>query len=105
MGMTHEFVCQDCGLAAAVSGGSDRGFFVQTQTMFCQRCRALCDVLVDRTYDFTHPRPPLTPEEERRIGRCPECMSDDLIAWKNGEPCPACGGQISAGNVPPVLWD
>jgi Zn finger protein HypA/HybF involved in hydrogenase expression len=105
MGMIQKFVCQDCGLKANVSGGEDRGFYVQTRTMFCQQCRALYDVLVDRTYDFTNPRPPLTPEEQQLIGRCPECESDALIAWTDGDPCPACGGEISKGRGPAVLWD
>lgn len=27
-------------------------------------------------------------------GRCPRCGSRDLRPWKDGEPCPSCGGKI-----------
>ena len=45
MGRSFAFTCADCGYAVEVSGGSDSGMLVSTQTITCTVCKELTDVV------------------------------------------------------------
>lgn len=104
MGMTYKFACTSCDLAAEVSGGPDRGFFVRTGTMYCRACKALRDVPVEYFHDPGHPVWEESAADRDRLGKCPACAGTDLFSWSAGDPCPKCGGLVSQG-APDSLWD
>jgi hypothetical protein len=46
MGRSYSFECPKCGYRARVSGGADRGVYLQVQTILCRHCKALYDAVV-----------------------------------------------------------
>ncbi|MDZ4817515.1 MAG: hypothetical protein SGJ20_00930 [Planctomycetota bacterium] len=105
MGAKLEYVCQDCGYTAEVSGSYDAGFEVTTQTMYCRRCRELCDVLMGyRRRDENGEYRTIPLSNDTRAGGCPDCRGSDLVLWNNGDPCPRCSGTINQEGCV-MLWD
>ncbi|MCG6157519.1 hypothetical protein [Rubinisphaera margarita] len=100
MGISSQFECQTCGLAAAVSGGDDVGKMTRTQTRYCSNCETLVDVctgLHDHVQEQAHHRD--------EYNRCPDCREIASIAWASGEPCPRCGGTMTGPGDVIVFWD
>ncbi len=104
MGMSCEFVCDTCGLGGTVTGGTSCGFLVHTDTRYCRACRKLFNVATAWTNFLGHER---TRDDEERIrfNECPSCHSTELAAWRNGEPCPSCGGNMVMKPRSMILWD
>jgi hypothetical protein len=101
MGRRYKFRCRQCQHTANVSGGEDRGRAVKTQTMWCEDCKSLKDVIVGR---LASPEPLEDDEWESSQAQCSSCGSDALRPWARGEPCPNCGGTIEDRGVF-MLWD
>jgi Zn finger protein HypA/HybF involved in hydrogenase expression len=98
MGETFEFKCPDCGYRAEVSGGEDCGMIAVTETMVCEKCRNVVDVMVGYAIPSLHDKP------DKDMGRCPKCYSDEVMPWGTGRPCPKCSGKmVKGGRV--ALWD
>jgi len=72
---------------------------VGTETMTCQRCRSLVDVVTERWNQ---------PDTDRERVRCPSCRAGAkwLHPWLTGGPCPRCGSPMqAAGDGAFMLWD
>lgn len=96
MGSLYSFSCEKCGYYAEVSGGEDAGFEAATQTMICDGCRELVDVVVARRADPSKDYAPVP-------ARCPKCRGDSVTPWES-RACPKCGSTMVDGGVT-VMWD
>ena len=102
MGSWFRFTCSKCGYGAEVSGGKDCGMLAVVQTMICQDCAELVDVLIGQcgnegmTGDADY---------DEGIGICPECNGPNVVVWLNRvRPCPKCDGRMTKGQCI-ALWD
>jgi hypothetical protein len=91
MGLTTDYLCENCGLSAFVSGGSDSGFFAFTETFYCPSCQTLQDVLMTRL--------PAGPDDNRprwdnTTPSCCKCGGVALVPWRRGQACPRCDGPL-----------
>jgi hypothetical protein len=110
VGHSQSHKCSSCGLAATVSGGKDRGFYVETQTRYCPHCQALADVGL-RLW-CKEMLPGLLPpsridgllEAEKEFDLCPFCKRPGGEPWVSGSPCPRCGGQLLATDEEFMQW-
>jgi Zn finger protein HypA/HybF involved in hydrogenase expression len=98
MGEWFEFKCPECGYRAQVPGGEDCGEIAVTETMVCERCSELVDVMVG----FAIPSPDNKPDKD--MGRCPKCHSDEVTPWEKEWLCPKCGKKMIKGRSV-CLWD
>ncbi len=96
MGSLYSFSCEKCDYYAEVSGGEDAGFEAATQTMVCDGCCALVDVLVGKRKGPEQDFDPIPP-------RCPNCRGDNVTPWES-RLCPKCGSTMAEGSLT-VLWD
>lgn len=97
MGQQSEFACPSCGYSALVEGGKGYGFIAEVETM---DCKELVDVLVGLHSDMWKP------EDEKDIGRCPNCNGNNVVVWDTAsKPCPRCGGMMEKTGRQGPLWD
>lgn len=101
MGTTNQFTCDDCGYSASVSGGRDFGFVAVVQTMTCQNCKELVDVLIGH---HGEDGPMGDPEFDKDLGLCPECDGSHVSVWDAPYPCPKCAKPMPPGK-PELNWD
>ena len=103
MGTSYDHVCGDCGYKAHVCGERSVGFVAVLETMTCNDCKDLVDVLVDiRMCRGTG----VDPEIEEERGRCPKCKSDAVSPCVVPMPCPKCGGLVARDeNGGVTCWD
>ncbi|MCH8819174.1 MAG: hypothetical protein IIB03_02510 [Acidobacteria bacterium] len=97
MSSLYSFSCERCSYYAEVSGGGDAGFEAATETMICNGCHALVDVMVARRGEPDKEFIPVSP-------RCPNCRGDGVTPWERSRPCPKCGSAMVDGGVT-VMWD
>lgn len=102
MGSKFAFECPDCGYSAVVSGGRDFGMMAVVQTMVCQDCKHLVDVLIGR---FGEEGPTGDPDYDAQLGRCPDCEGQDVHLWQSEHPCPKCGVGMTRNSDFHMLWD
>ena len=101
MGTKFLFKCDSCNYSAELSGGKDSGFVAFVQTMTCNSCKELVDVLIGaygkegKTEDV---------EFNKALGICPKCEGSDVVKWEMGKSCPKCDGKMIRGEVY-SLWD
>lgn len=99
MGSLFAYACSQCDYRAEVSGGPDSGFIASVETMRCENCRELVDVLT-----ALHPETgPPTGDGTEEIGRCPGCGSRRVVPWREAG-CPKCGARMEQGDLT-LLWD
>ena len=78
MGRTYLFECPHCGYSAKVSGGADKGLRFNNQTLLCQDCKQLYDVITavkaPVKFPMTEPliRKRLRPTSESRPPKLPK---------------------------------
>lgn len=101
MGACYQFTCPGCGYSAEVSGGRGVGMDSVVQTMVCQDCHALVDVLIGR---YGKDGPTGDPDYDKAMGQCPLCEKLHLTAWMNGGACPKCSQAMTQGPLT-TLWD
>jgi hypothetical protein len=101
MGSKSEFTCDKCGYQAEVSGGRDCGMIAVVQTMICETCCQLVDVLTGR---FGKEGPTGDVDYDKDLGACPGCHGKQLSAWSKSRPCPKCEGRMIQGQMK-CLWD
>jgi Zn finger protein HypA/HybF involved in hydrogenase expression len=89
MGISQEFRCEACGMTAEVAGGPSGIKAGETDTRFCPTCRTLVDVMTTWRSGM--------PADRHRGGlnECPTCNSTQLTPWRQGQPCPVCGGKMT----------
>jgi len=104
MGCSYQFRCQDCDLAAEVSGGADRGFYAKTETVWGQKCSRLQDVLVGEDKSDS-PYPANVQHFTDVEPTCAECDSREVTTWQAGHPCPKCGGKMTHAKGTVDFWD
>ena len=103
MGSWHVFSCDKCDYTVTVSGGLDRGFYAVTETMQCDDCIALVDVLVGLAKKMSG-RVEITTGE--KFGKCPKCEGRNVRAWSEKDrPCPRCEGKMVMTKENVVFWD
>lgn len=96
MGLRIQHVCAACNYEAVVSGGVDCGMVAETQTVSCEKCRELFDV-VTRYYESREQQIPL---------RCPKSAKHPVRAWNMPDDCPSCGSAMKVDSEGPrALWD
>lgn len=101
MGIRKTYKCNKCSYSAEISGGVDRGFTVKTNTMLCEQCKEVIDVI-------THTNDIYNWEDESDIGKCENCNSSIYLKeWDNEKrPCPRCSGKLDVDkNGMYVMWD
>lgn len=100
MGTWKTFQCSKCDYSASVSGGPDGGFYIDTDTMVCNTCKEVVDVV-------TSLRDIIEEDSDSEINVCPVCHGKDLKKWKKSHPCPKCGGKMAEGGdlKEKILWD
>jgi hypothetical protein len=101
MGSQSEFTCEKCGYQAEVSGRKDFGMVAVVQTMICESCCQLVDVLIGRSGEEG---PTGDADYDRDLGVCPECRGNQVSAWSTSRPCPKCEGRMIEGEMT-CLWD
>ena len=101
MGSHIECKCKKCGYETACSGGKDCGFLAVVQTMICEDCKELADVLIGCRGEEG---PTGDPEYDKRMNICPTCNGKNIKIWSDQRPCPKCGAGMDEGEF--VLhWD
>lgn len=103
MGRRATYLCKQCGLSAAVSGGADRGMRAFSQTIWCDHCKKLQDAAT-RLCDSDIYDGPESVWREIAV-RCGICRSEAVQKWGRGQPCPACGGALDVDASSHVMWD
>jgi len=71
------------------------------QTMTCQSCRRLVDVLIG--YQGKD-GPSGNPDYDQDLGVCPRCSGKDVEIWSDPGACPKCDGRMIKGEET-LLWD
>lgn len=99
MGQQYEYRCPGCGYEARVSGGGDAGMIVSTQTVVCEQCKKLYDVITSRRDSFSE-----RGGVEEVEPRCPRRKRHSIREWEHPGPCPKCGEDMHQGEMA-ILWD
>jgi hypothetical protein len=106
MGQRVTFECTQCGYQAVVSGGPDRGMDTSTETISCEECRALYDVVTAKlAYDTVTGK--ATGFDTIPI-HCPKSADHKVKPWERGGPCPNCGNSMpekTSGWRTISMWD
>lgn len=99
MGTRMTFQCSKCDYNACVSGGPDCGFYASTDTMVCNTCKEVVDVVTSQHIMMED-------DDDSDLNVCPECEGKDLKKWEKSHPCPKCGGKMAESDDGlTVLWD
>ena len=101
MGTKYEVKCEDCGYRAVVSGGRDVGMMAVVETMTCDDCKELVDVLIGR---FGQEGQVGDSDSDSQFGMCPQCDGKKVVPWGEARPCPRCGSTMVPGDLI-VNWD
>lgn len=103
MGTKVDFICPSCGYTAMVSGGRDVGMEAVVQTMTCEDCQTLVDVLIGR---FGEDGPTGDANYDQDLNLCPQCRGTKVHPWPSQQPCPKCSGSmIEDENGLTIAWD
>lgn len=88
MGTLKTYQCNKCNYSAHISGGPDEGMLIKTNSMLCEQCNEVVDVVTEYWTEIK----PLNSD----IGICPKCdSSEHLKKWNNKKrPCPKCDGVL-----------
>ena len=99
MGKLITYECNLCHYSAHISCGVDRGMIVKTNSMLCEKCEEVVDVVTEY---WTDVKPKVS-----TISKCPKCKSSKFLKqWDNiKRPCPKCKGQLEESNGMITLWD
>ena len=102
MGQSFVFNCNKCDYETSVSGGRDCGMLAVVQTMVCESCKELVDVLIGS--EGQDDRKTGDKETDSRMGLCPKCKGKNVSIWEEPFPCPKCKGKMTKGRLE-LLWD
>ena len=95
MGKRLKFKCTNCDYSTQVSGKPDVGMMVETNTVLCEKCNEVVDIVTKSLLG------------KADLGTCPICKSNENIKpWDNiKRPCPKCGGILKDSHECIMLWD
>ncbi len=93
VGTQYKFKCMRCGYETIVAGERSIGMFAVIQTMTCNDCRELVDVLIGF---FGDDGPSGNPENDEMLNTCPECNGKKVTVWPKSKPCPRCKGVMES---------
>jgi hypothetical protein len=99
MGCRFRFSCPACGFSAEVSGGADGGFVHITTTIVCDDCKTLHDITTEYVDGSEESK-----LWKKPVFRCPRSAKHGIREWKDGDPCPKCGGKMENEGAT-TLWD
>ncbi|ABB57029.1 hypothetical protein [Synechococcus elongatus] len=99
MGSKHNFICPSCEYESGlVSGQPDSGMMVAVDTMVCQDCQSVVDVVVQIFLDEY--------AAEIDLNCCPDCRGTRVSPWPSQHPCPKCQEPMVQDSLSPeMLWD
>lgn len=100
MGVFKTYNCNKCNYTAHISGGPDSGALIKTNTMLCEHCTEVVDVVIEY---WTRIKP-----LNSDLDKCPECDSDEYLKeWNNKKrPCPRCDGELEEDDEAWItMWD
>ena len=100
MGTFRTYKCNKCDYSAHISGGADAGMTIKTNSMLCQHCKEVVDVVTEY---WTKIKP-----FNSDIGKCPLCDSEEYLKeWNNkNRPCPMCDGRLEEDLEEDLtMWD
>ena len=100
MGARYTYQCDKCYYSAHISAGQDMGMMVKTNTLVCEKCKEVVDVITESWTDVT--------SDESVIGKCPNCnFSENLKEWDSKKcPCPKCNGPMQVSPDEEItMWD
>ena len=96
MGARFRFACSKCEYEVNVAGGISVGLDEGRNTMVCNGCKTLVDVLIRDLRDRD--------EQTEKPFTCPACGSAEVEQWARARPCPRCGKEMRQARGK-VLWD
>ncbi len=98
MGTKSKYRCNKCDYSTKISGEPDMGFLIKTDTVLCENCKEIVDIITEYCIDE---------EDKSDIGKCPKCDSDKFIKkWDNEKrPCPKCSGKLEDSRELLEMWD
>jgi hypothetical protein len=103
MGERYTFVCGKCKYEAVVSGGSDGGWHIQTDTYVCKKCNDVVDSVIGAST-----KDPSFKLAKKDLFKCPKCSNPVSQKWDSKKcECPKCKGKMEKkegwGTV--MQWD
>jgi predicted RNA-binding Zn-ribbon protein involved in translation (DUF1610 family) len=102
MGSKFNFACPSCGYSTMVSGQRDVGMVAVVQTMVCEDCQELVDVLIGC---YGQDGPMGDPDFDKDLDLCPECEGQKVTPWASQHSCPKCGVGMIREDSPVLMWD
>ena len=99
MGSLYQFCCQDCGYQVQISGGKDIGMGCATNTIVCNDCRELYDVLTS-----DEPWLAIKADWQPKNYTCPKTKKHRAELWEHPGACPKCGCRMTRGQLT-INWD
>jgi hypothetical protein len=102
LGTKYDVRCETCGYRAVVSGGKDVGMITVVQTMTCDDCKDLVDVIIGR---FGEKDPVEDYDLDVELGACPQCGGTKVVPWDVARPCPRCRSEMIPGATVVEMWD
>lgn len=102
MGTGYSFKCPNCDYSTCVSGGVDAGMIAVVETMVCEDCREVVNVLVGRCGKVG---PTGDPEYDRDLNICPICRNRNLRPWDSEYTCSRCHTKMQIDSSFSFRWD
>jgi len=72
------------------------------QTMICQDCRDVVDVVIEEMVGGV-PIRVLALDDD--WDSCPQCDGKKVVVWDESRPCPRCDGQMTQNESIVINWD
>ena len=91
MGSKQKYKCSHCGYSVVSSGVRDLGLIRVVQSMTCEDCEVIVDVLIGMC---GKDGPTGDSEYDKRLNKCPACKGTNLKPWPDDYPYPKCGNNM-----------
>jgi Zn finger protein HypA/HybF involved in hydrogenase expression len=91
MSARFKYGCTGCDYEIHVAGGISIGIDVGRDTMVCNSCKNLVDVVIRHIEPRNLQR---SKEHKEAPFTCPLCKSGSVAQWNHRRPCPKCGKEM-----------